>query len=159
MFYRHTQVGLIILALLFLVILMLFLINKTGNCNLCVWITVTGLLILAVLFGSLTVEISESQISCRFGIGLIHKELNLDDVKNADIVTNPWYYGWGIRLTPSGWMYNVSGLQAVELALKSGKNFRIGTDQPEELLAAIHTAIDERNRSLSVNTKIMHPRQ
>ena len=46
-------------------------------------------------------------------------------------------FGWGIRKVSRGWMYNNAGRNAVELSLRSGKVFRIGTDQPVELLAAI----------------------
>jgi hypothetical protein len=35
------------------------------------------------------------------------------------------------------WVWNVSGLDAVELTLRSGRRFRIGTDEPEELAKAI----------------------
>lgn len=34
-------------------------------------------------------------------------------------------------------MYNVAGYDAVELELRSGRVFRIGTDEPDALLAAI----------------------
>ena len=50
---------------------------------------------------------------------------------------NEWYYGWGVRLTPYGWMFNVSGLDAVELTFESGKRFRIGTDRPGEVIDAM----------------------
>jgi len=56
-------------------------------------------------------------------------------------VKNPWYYGWGIRFTPHGWLYNVSGLHAVEIELKNGKKYRIGTDVPENLEKAIREFI------------------
>ncbi|MDY7014940.1 MAG: hypothetical protein SVX43_15355 [Cyanobacteriota bacterium] len=58
----------------------------------------------------------------------------------AVAVKNPWYYGWGIRLTPRGWLFNVSGLDAVEISLNSGRHFRIGTDRPRELERAIRRA-------------------
>jgi len=38
------------------------------------------------------------------------------------------------------WVYNVSGLEAVEVTLRSGKRFRIGTDEPEALLTALQRA-------------------
>ncbi len=46
-----------------------------------------------------------------------------------------WYYGWGIRgwLWPKMWIYNVSGFDAVEIKLKNGKMYRIGTDEPKKL--------------------------
>jgi hypothetical protein len=34
-------------------------------------------------------------------------------------------------------MYNNAGRDAIELSLRSGKVFRIGTDQPAELLEAV----------------------
>ena len=40
-------------------------------------------------------------------------------------------------MTPSGWMFNVSGLDAVELELVNGKRFRIGTEDPSEVVEAI----------------------
>ena len=48
---------------------------------------------------------------------------------------NHWYYGWGIRLWfwPHMWIFNVSGFDAVEIRMKNGKIYRIGTDEPENL--------------------------
>ena len=54
---------------------------------------------------------------------------------NRDIVR--LYFGFGIRLTQHGWMWNISGLDAVELTYHNGKKFRIGTDEPEALLEAL----------------------
>jgi hypothetical protein len=61
-------------------------------------------------------------------------------------VTNPWYYGWGIRWTPKGPLYNVSGFEAVEIRMLSGKSFRIGTDEPDLLRQAIDKAIGGKGR-------------
>ena len=48
-----------------------------------------------------------------------------------------WWYGWGIHLTPYGWLYNVSGLDAVAMTLRNGRKFALGTDDPQGLAAAI----------------------
>ena len=45
--------------------------------------------------------------------------------------------GWGIRLTPYGWLYNVSGLEAVAISLRDGRKFALGTDDPDGLVTAI----------------------
>ena len=142
--YKHTQVGSVILILVSVVILFLFYLSRRDH-YWWVWLTSAFLTILLVLFGTLTVEINEEQIRCYFGPGVIHKEFKLDEVTDTRIVIYPWYYGWGIRLTPAGWMYNVSGLKAVELSLASGKKFWIGTDEPEQLADAIHSAIQVKN--------------
>jgi hypothetical protein len=55
-------------------------------------------------------------------------------------VPNRWWYGWGIRRGPGFRLYNVSGLDAVELRLKSGEVRRIGTDDPLALAAALKPA-------------------
>jgi hypothetical protein len=78
-------------------------------------------------------------VRLRYGVGLIRKTIRLEDVRSCREVRNPWYVGWGIRLAPSGVIWNVSGFDAVELALASGKRFRIGTDEPAALAAAITT--------------------
>ncbi len=91
----------------------------------------------AVLFCSLTVSVTGSELVIRFGPGLIRKRIPLSRIRDARIVRNPWYYGWGIHLTPHGWLYNVSGLSAVEVDYVSGGRFRIGTDDPGGLLKAV----------------------
>lgn len=47
------------------------------------------------------------------------------------------------RSISGGWIYNVWGLDAVELDLASGRKFRIGTDETIDLAAALtlHTAL------------------
>jgi len=35
------------------------------------------------------------------------------------------------------WIYNISGFDAVEIKMKNGKTYRIGTDEPQKLEQAI----------------------
>ncbi len=77
----------------------------------------------------------------RIWIGLIRKSFLVDELETAAAVRNRWYHGWGIRKILGGWLYNVSGFDAVELRLKHGGRYRIGTDQPAELLAAIESVM------------------
>lgn len=93
-----------------------------------------------VLFGSLTTEIDRNELRCYFGPGLIRRRFDLGEIESVEPVRNRWWYGWGVRLTPHGWMFNVSGLKAVELLLRSGKRFRIGTDRPDELARRLREA-------------------
>ena len=108
------------------------------------WIAIGVMLIIAValvLFSSLTVIIWEEELEVRFGPGLIRKRFKLDDIESCKVVKNHWYYGWGIRLTPNGVLYNVSGLYAVEIKLRTGKQYRIGTNAPKELEEAIQNSL------------------
>ena len=90
-------------------------------------------LTIAFLMGTLTVEVDDVSVRLKFGIGLVRKNFRLDEIASCRPVRNQWWWGWGIRLIPGGWLYNVSGLDAVELGLRNGKTFRIGTDEPKVL--------------------------
>ncbi|OGD65883.1 hypothetical protein A3F08_00090 [Candidatus Berkelbacteria bacterium RIFCSPHIGHO2_12_FULL_36_9] len=94
-----------------------------------------------VLFATLTVTIKKDNLEIRFGLGFIKKKFLLKDIESYQTVTNPWYFGWGIRLTPHGWLYNISGPNAVEIKMKTGKKYRIGTDAPNDLEKAIQQSI------------------
>jgi len=95
------------------------------------------LLFMTWLFGSLTVEVDEEELRHWFGPGFWKKSYQLLHIESAKVVRNSWFWGWGIRLTPHGWLYNVSGFDAVQIQLRSGRTFRIGTDDPQGLFEAI----------------------
>ena len=111
------------------------------------WIAIAVLIVLAValvLFPSLTVVIREEEILVQFGSGVIRKRFKLSEVESCQAVRNPWYYGWGVRQTPQGMLFRVSGLNAVQIRLITGKEYLIGTDVPQELEEAIRQAISYR---------------
>ncbi len=88
-------------------------------------------------FSSLTVEVTPTRLTWFFGPGLLRKCIEREAIMGATPVRNLWWYGWGIHLTPRGWLYNVGGLDAVELALSNGSTLRIGSDEPEALARAL----------------------
>jgi len=139
--YEHTQRGtLIIGAVIAVTLVILVSMILFGP----VWVTliVAGIMILALaIFSTLTVSVQQDALRIWFGpLRLIKKSWPISDIASVTTVTNRWYYGWGIRWTPHGPLYNVAGLEAVEVTLISGKKFRIGTDEPEELKRAIEKA-------------------
>ena len=97
--------------------------------------------IVFALFHSLTVRISRSDIALSFGVGLIRKRFPIGDIRSVRIARNRWYNGWGIRKIRGGWLYNVSGFDAIEIQLKNERKYRIGTDQPKKLFAAVESAL------------------
>ena len=107
------------------------------------WIAIAVLIVLAgalVLFPSLTVAIRRRAISTIWA-WVIRKRFKLNEIESCRAVKNPWYYGWGIRQTPQGMLFRVSGLNAVQIKLITGKEYLIGTDVPQELEEAIRQAI------------------
>ncbi|MFC1871899.1 hypothetical protein ACFLYF_05860 [Chloroflexota bacterium] len=139
--YEHTQVGYLIIVAMAATMVMIGIILANSGIN---WIAIGVLIIIAValvMFGSLTVVIWEEELEVRFGPGPIRKRFKLSEIESCKVVKNHWYNGWGIRLIPHGILYNVSGFYAVEIKLRTGKQYRIGTDVPQELEAAIRSAI------------------
>ncbi|GBE00643.1 MAG TPA: hypothetical protein ENH50_04135 [Nitrospirae bacterium] len=144
--YRHTQTGYVTIVSLVVGILFVAYLMTVYGFN---WIALIVILILGasiVLFASLTVVIDGDTLEIRFGPGLIRKKFLLRDIESCRVVKSPWYYGWGIRLTPHGWLYTVSGSYAVELKMKNGKKYRIGTDVPKDLEKAIRQSIGKTGK-------------
>ena len=69
---------------------------------------------------------------------MIGKSYNLSEIESCKPVKNSFLYGWGFHKIPKGWLYNVSGFNAVELIFKNtGKRIRIGTNKPDEITEII----------------------
>jgi len=140
--YRHTQSGkfiwLILLIGLFILAIAITVAGIVDQTMIVVTIVSIAIsFLLGWMFGSLTVSISGGLLNWWFGPGFWRKKVPVHDIAACEAVRNYWWWGWGIRYYTKGWLYSISGLDAVELRLKSGKFIRIGTDQPEKLVMAL----------------------
>jgi len=98
-------------------------------------------LIAIVVFYKLTITIESETLCASFGVGLIRKKLPVSEIAGCESIRIRWWYGWGIYLTPDGWLYSVAGWDAVAITLRDGRKFAFGTDDPDGLVAAIRAAI------------------
>ena len=112
--------------------------------NVTLELTFVLLVIVGLIAARLTVVVDARSVSTWFGWGWPRRTIALADIVSAERVSNSWWYGWGVRWVPGGWMFNNAGNGAVELRLESGSVFRIGTDEPDALLAAIEAARSAR---------------
>lgn len=146
--YNHTQIGYLIVVMLSIVLLMFLsiLIQLRSELEAVGFFVLLMVVIVAIVssFVSLNVSIDSEYIRLKFGYGLIRKKFKLSEIASAKTVRNKWYYGWGVRvwLFPKMIIFNVSGFDAVELQMKNGSIFRIGTDEPEKLKNAISQNIN-----------------
>jgi hypothetical protein len=134
--YEHTQSGTVIIvsvAVVFLFFLMLATVIPL------VIIAPALLLVFALLFRSLTVEISDTDLLWYFGWGWPRRSVPLAEIVSAEPIRISFWNGWGVHYTQRGWLYNVSGYGAVAIKLRNGKQFCLGTDEPEELAAQLRT--------------------
>ena len=145
--YRHTQVAwtLIVLAVAVVLAELTLVAFSAPQSTLALALAGALVAVLAVtlaLFSTLTVVVDDRTVSLSFGFGALRREVVLADIAAARKVRNHWYDGWGVRVIPRGRLYTVGGLDAVELEMDIGRVVRIGTDQPDALLAAVKAALD-----------------
>lgn len=97
------------------------------------------------MFRSLTIEIDAGKLRWRFGPGIIHKSVSLAEITAVEIVRTNFFEGWGIHWSRFGWLYNIAGFDAVAVTLRSGKQFALGTDDPDALAQIIQSNIASAN--------------
>jgi hypothetical protein len=146
MLYRHTQRGTVILVLCAATVLF------SAAFAVVIWqraapgaelgALVGPIVILIALtgaawyFSTMTVEVTDTELRWQLGLGV--SRIDRSAIESAAIVRHPWWHGYGIRwLGPNCWTYIVSGNETVEVRLKGGGWRRLGTDDPQGLLAAL----------------------
>lgn len=101
------------------------------------FILIMSLLIFCLLlFYKLTIRIEDRSIKIIYGIGIIKFSINIDILHEVTVIRTPWWYGYGIKITPKGMLYNIHGSKAVRLEYRregKSKTAMIGTPEPEKL--------------------------
>ena len=155
--YQHTQVGQIIIGvvILSLIIAMITILNKDFSNYVPDWLdtsdwNIWGIVILIVAelcalnVTVLTIQVNSRQLNWKFGIGIPKGSINIKDIVSVEQVRNKWWYGFGIRRISSGAkLYNVEGLDAIEITNNEGKQIRLGTNDPKKLLRTLSALIDK----------------
>lgn len=98
----------------------------------------SGMILMVLLVGTLTIKVTDEFIGFSMGIGLIHGKYNYSDIEFC----RPLSYiplGWGIRFRPGAILFNVSGYKAVEIQRRNKfRKIWIGTSNPEEVVAKVY---------------------
>jgi len=142
--YKNRQIGVAVIIIIVFTITLLHL--AVGSYNITrIWPAYLFLGFVTVLFSSLTISIEKGKLTWFFGPRFWKKSITIEDIKSAEAVRNEWFYGLGIRMLPSGWLYNVSGLDAVKIKIKNGETIYLGTNEPQELLKAIQNHVNEKS--------------
>lgn len=141
-FYEHTQIGYVTGGALIAALPVIYysFMAEEGEVGTAGSIMLGLFGTLAVCFSTLTVKVTRDELVFYFGPGFWTKRFPLDDILSAEVVRNSVLHGWGIRRTFHGWLYNVSGLRAVELEIQGEGQIRIGTDEPERLKQTLEWA-------------------
>lgn len=98
--------------------------------------------LLAFMFNWLEVSEEEEHLFVRFGpLPGFKKRVSYDSITGVCRDRSLLIEGWGIHLGPRGWVWNLWGREVVEIELNK-KRFRLGTDDPEGLLAHLRERCD-----------------
>lgn len=146
--YKHTQIGYLMLSITLIVLVFFTWFQITARAEPPSYYSGTNFAITAIMvlilfilasFSTLTVVIDGQFLKIRFGWGIFRKKFSLTEIAAVRKVKNHWYYGWGIRLWfwPKMWIFNISGFDAVELTMKNGKIYHIGTNESDILEEAL----------------------
>ncbi|MDI3496561.1 MAG: hypothetical protein PWQ35_582 [Patescibacteria group bacterium] len=149
--YKHTQISYLMIVIVLLVFILFARahvmslaepVSADSGTNFAVTTIMVLILLFLTSFTTLTVFIDEAFLRIKFGYGIFTKMFPLNQIISVQPVKNRWYYGWGIKVWfwPYMKIYNVSGYDAVEIIMKNGKIYRIGTDNPGELATVIKQA-------------------
>lgn len=96
---------------------------------------------LMIVFVRLKTEVLPDRIRIRFiPFHRQPRDFLFSDIQSADTRTyRPLaeYGGWGLRRGPGGTAYNVKGNRGLQLVMADGRRILIGSQQPEQLLAAV----------------------
>lgn len=122
-----------------------FGLNPLGDAGLLlVWVLSAVLLPGLFVLARLRTEVREDGVHVRFSpFHLRERSFRLDALARVEAVEyNPLleYGGWGIRIGPRGWAYNVSGRLGVRLTFTDGRTLLIGSEKPEALADAVAEA-------------------
>jgi hypothetical protein len=144
--YRHVQIGWVSITALgigALVMAGVFASLTRANFPVAVFMIVALVFLLSwCVFGKLTTEVDAHEFRARFGLlGWPDRAVPLDEIAGVLPIRLSLFSGWGIRLTTRGILYNVSGRGAVIVGLNNGKQFLVGTDEPEKLADAINQSL------------------
>ncbi|ARN81647.1 hypothetical protein [Methylocystis bryophila] len=140
--YRHRQIGWTIIIVLGVATLFAGAADLAAPRSPALLVAAI-MLLTGLIFSSLTIEVTPNELVWFFGPGLLKRRVARSEIAKAEPARNKWWWGWGVRLTPRGWLYNVDGLEAVEIAKKDGASFRLGTDEPQALARALGFATRE----------------
>jgi hypothetical protein len=143
--YRHSQPGylMVVFGIVMLTAAGIVLIFAPKPISIVIGTILAVTALLVFNFYKLTIEIKNGFLKFWFGIGIFFKKIPLEQIAYCEPYKGV-IFGWGIHWCPSGWLYNVSGMKAVTVALQSGKRMYIGTDEPQQLIESVNLAIHGR---------------
>jgi hypothetical protein len=140
--YRHKQVSMWPLLLLGVVALFSKKKPRRSLLTLC-------LALLTMQLFALKTRVDERGVSWNFGLSLPIGEIPFDEITDVQMTQTGMLEGFGIHWTPRlGWLWKVSGRDAVMIRKKNGGIITLGSDDAAGLYAAITDCMIKQRKVL-----------
>lgn len=137
--YEHTQTGWPILVAMVVAVGIVEAAAVLTADRLVPWIVVV-LVPVTLLFSSLTIRVTPQALEWWLGLRMLGRTIPLAEIGTVEAIRTNLFEGWGIHLTWHGWLWNVSGFNAVSIRLRGGTRYALGTPEPQAVIAAIERA-------------------
>lgn len=134
--YEHNQWGAIPIAVAVVILLLAGAVFDVSQqpFGLIMLLAVAAL----IAFARLVTRVDETGVSWAFTAGMPRGHIDFADIYRVERVQTNLFEGWGIHWTWwHGWVWNVSGFEAVEFFLKDGRRVTLGTNDPQGLYGAV----------------------
>lgn len=140
--YEHRQIGWVVIAVMLGVIAVISVAHaiseRSGDRQLAFNLVVIVTALTAAIFSSLTIRVTDRSMAWWFGMPMIGRRIALSEIESIAPTRTNVMEGWGIHLTFwHGWLWNVSGFNAVQIKLRSGTRFAVGTPEPQAVVDAV----------------------
>jgi hypothetical protein len=103
--------------------------------------TAVGFVIIAIIIAVLcmmTVRVTDTMLEWNMSLKAIGVRVPIAEIESARPIKTP--LTWGIYPTRDGWLWNVSGNDAIALTLHNGKKYVVGVADHEPVMRAIAKA-------------------
>jgi hypothetical protein len=149
MIFKHTQIGYVSSGIVTLVILWIyFYFRPMDGMGIGTAIFLFIVVFWFASFPILRVTIDDDNMRVMRGFGFPRYRFSIKEIVSVQKTRVPWAYGLGVggKLWPikgKGLVHiiSTSGRDAVEVTMKDGKVFFIGTDVPQKLEATLNKVI------------------
>lgn len=104
------------------------------------------LAVVGLAFRHLTVRDEGDHLAIRFGpLPLFRRRIPYEEIRDVARDRSLIVEGWGIHCSPrGGWVWNLWGRDCIRVERHEGTPIRIGTDDPDGLLAFLQQRITSR---------------
>ena len=103
--------------------------------------TAIGFVVIALIivtFATLTVRVTDTMLEWHMTLWPMGVRIPIAEIESATPIRTP--VSWGIYPTQDGWLWNVSGNDAIAIKLHNGKKYAVGVPEHDSVMRAIAKA-------------------